>query len=215
MRTLDESFWPANGRDHDEILICLAAAGLDDLAREVKADSLRARKCLRWGDRLRMEWLECRIAVHLGDLEEAIPRLEAIYRQLGTSNLVRSCLCALDVAYAYARAGLLEERLPALLRDVATQPRAAEEVWALGALWKFREAVLEAGLPPAVAAREAAALIYRCERSLSFLAAPRGKPAASRGSLQRGRGSRRRSAGADSAAREDAGAPAATYGATP
>lgn len=152
--------------------MCLAAAGLGELAREVTAESLRLRKCVKpQKERVTMEWLECRIAVHLGDFEEAIPRLEAIRRWfLGGKDLGRLCLCSLDLAYAYALAGRLPEQLPEILCDIAQQPGAGEEVWALGALWRFREAVIDQARDPAAAVREAAALIYRRERSLTGLA---------------------------------------------
>jgi tetratricopeptide (TPR) repeat protein len=147
-------------------VICLAGAGLHAEARELREKSLPLRACLKPKERVRIEWLECRIAVHLGELETAIPRLEAVCRRYAyEEDLSRLCLSAIDLAYAYARAGKLEERFPALLQGVAKQPGAGEEPWALGALWSLREAIVGEGRDPAVAAREAAALVRRREKS--------------------------------------------------
>ena len=159
--------------------MCLAAAGLQELAREVKAESLRFRQCIHKSeDRVKAEWLECRIAVHLGELDTAIPRLEAICRWFGWYEepcyLGQLCLCSVDLAYAYALAGQLLERWPDLVREIARQPGAGEEVWPLGALWRFREAVVTQSRDPVEAAREAAAFIYRREKSLAGLAPPAG-----------------------------------------
>jgi hypothetical protein len=146
--------------------MCLAAAGLKDLARQVKAESLGFRKCLKLAERVKLEWLECRSAVHLGDLETAIPRLEAIRRwYLAEKDLARICLCSFDLACAYALEGRLAEHLPKLLRDVASQSGADEEVWALGALETFRKAVVDDGRDPFAATREAADLIVRRQKA--------------------------------------------------
>jgi hypothetical protein len=149
---------------------------LQELARQVKAESLPARKRLKYKDRVRMEWLECRIAVHLGELDSAIPRLEALCRWFDRhQDLGRLCLCSIDLAYAYVQAGRLQEGWPALLRQVSRQPGAEAEVWPLGALWRFHEAVVTQSRNPASAAREAAALIFRRETSLARLALGEGR----------------------------------------
>lgn len=139
--------------------MCFAAAGLPDLARQVKAESLRQRKCIRkHEERFKVEWLECRISLHLGDLDEAIPRLEALRRRyLEHNDLSRICLCSLDLAYAYARAGRLAE-LPGLIDDISEKRGAGN--WPLDALRRFGEEVLDEARDPAAAAREAATLLF-------------------------------------------------------
>jgi tetratricopeptide (TPR) repeat protein len=147
--------------------MCLAALGLAEPARRLLDDSKPIRRCIFDRDNvLRLEWLECKIAVHLGDLDQAIPRLEAIRRWLlRDQDLVDVCLCSIDLALAHARRAQAAQRLPALLVDIAKLPGASEYPWALGSLWWFREA-LEQRRDPAAAAREAAEIVHRRETSL-------------------------------------------------
>lgn len=152
--------------------VCLAAAGLHEPARELLEESRELRARVRQPkERVPLEWLACRIAIRLGDLETAIPLLEAIRRRfLSEKKLVEVCLCSIDLAWAHARAGGLTERLPGLLQDIAQLPGATEPVWPLGALWRFREAVETQGAEPETAAREAADVVRRRESSLAKLA---------------------------------------------
>jgi len=152
--------------------ICLAAVGHADAARGLIAEALPG-----WRDiddrsrRLSFEWIESRIAVHLGDLDRAIPRLEAIRRWLiAEGDLDKICLSSIDLALAHAKKGQTAQRLPGLLTDIARLPGAGEKPWALGSLWRFREA-LDRGHDPAAAAREAAEIVHRREMSLKRLAA--------------------------------------------
>lgn len=147
--------------------ICLAAFGNEDAARRLLEESEPDRRRIASLDtKLSLEWLECRIRVHLGDLDRAIPRLEAIRRWLiRHGDLAALCLCSVDVALAYAKQGEAGRRLPGLLKDVAQFPEASQHPWALGSLWWFREA-MKKRRPPETAAREAAAIIHRQERRL-------------------------------------------------
>ena len=151
--------------------MCLAAFGLDEPARLLLDESKPLRRCIFDRDKvLRLEWLECKIAVHLGDLDQAIPRLEAIRRWLlRDQDLVDVCLSSIDLAFAHATRVQAAERLPALLEDLAKLPGASEYPWALGSLWWFREMV-EQGRDPADAARQAAEIVHRRETSLLRLA---------------------------------------------
>lgn len=155
---------------------CLAAAGLEEEARKLLADTLPARRRItREDERFPFEWWVCRISVHLGDLETAIPRLEAAWRQSVFSpwpELAQACLCALDLGLAYAKEGTVWQKLPYLLAGVERVRGVGAEVWGLGSLWKFRE-MLQNGHEPAVAARQAAELVGRRETSLTGLATSR------------------------------------------
>jgi hypothetical protein len=157
--------------------MCLAALGLSDLARELLEQSLpRRRDVYERGQQLPYEWLECRIAVHLGDLDPAIPRLEAILRWLtGSGDLTKICLCSIDLALAYTKGGQAAQRFPGLLKEIAQLEGVAEQPWALGALWWYREAV-DRGWDPAQAAREAADIVYLRENSYPKLARRMRKP---------------------------------------
>jgi tetratricopeptide (TPR) repeat protein len=152
--------------------MCLAMVGLAEPARHLLEESKPDRRCIFDRDKvLRLEWIECKIAVHLGDLKEAIPRLEAIRRwllrdQYSDQDLAEVCLCSIDLAFALAKRGQAEQRLPELLADLAKLPGTSEHPWALGSLWWFQEAV-EQRRDLAAAAREAAGIVYRRERSLS------------------------------------------------
>jgi hypothetical protein len=151
--------------------LCLAALGLAEPARTLIAQSLPRRRNIYDRDKqLPYEWLECRIAVHLGDFEPAIPRLEAIFRWLASSSgLAEACLCAIDLALAYEKSGQSARHFPGLLKEIQQLEGIADQPWALGSLWWFREAV-DHGWDPARAAREAANIVHMRDRSLISLA---------------------------------------------
>jgi tetratricopeptide (TPR) repeat protein len=143
--------------------ICLAALGLAEPARELLGQSLPKRRHIYERDtRLPYEWLECRISVHLGDLDRAsLPRLEAVRRWLiQRDGLAPIALCSIDLALAYAKQGKAARRFPALLEDLAEHRDA--QSWAHGALTWFRDA-LDQCEDPAMAARRAAELVHRRE----------------------------------------------------
>lgn len=152
--------------------VCLAALGLAEPARDLLRQTLKPRRQIDERDKqLPLEWLECRISVHLGDLDHAIPRLEALRRlMLREGKLEEACLCSIDLALAYARQGTASKHFSTLLHGICRISGAAEEPWALGALWWLREA-LEQGQDPAAAARTAAEIVHRRERSIRRLAA--------------------------------------------
>ena len=155
--------------------VCMAAIGDADTARRLMAKTQPEWRIII--DRKKViafEWLECRIATHLGDLDRAIPRLEAIRRWLLSEGgqLAEICLISIDLALAHAKRGQAAERLPGLLSDIAEIPGAGEKPWALGSLGRFREA-LERGKDPATAAREAVEIVHRCEMPRKRLAARR------------------------------------------
>jgi hypothetical protein len=150
--------------------VCLAALGLHEEARRLTEECQPGRQIIAERDRqLPLEWLECRIAVHLGDLDRAIPRLEALHRWLVRDrDLPQICLCSLDLALAYAKKGQAAERLPDLLREIARHKDAALQPWALGSLWWFQEAV-EQKRDLAIAVKEAAEIVHRRERCVRRL----------------------------------------------
>jgi hypothetical protein len=153
--------------------ICMAAIGDAEAVRTLMADAQP--RWRRGSDRdasLPFEWIECRIAAHLGDFDQAIPRLEAIRRWLPGTKLDEICLVSIDLAVAYARKGQAAQRLPSLLAGLAERREAAENPWVLGSLWRFREE-LDRSKDPSAAAREAAGIVQRREMSLKGLAARR------------------------------------------
>jgi hypothetical protein len=174
------------GQEHDPLFdmvstevaviraICMAAIGDAEAVRTLMAEAQP--KWRRASDRdaiLPFEWIECRIAAHLGDLDQAIPRLEAIRRWLsGKMKLDEICLVSIDLAVAYARKGQAAQLLPSLLAGLAERQEAAENPWVLGSLWRFREE-LDRSKDPSAAAREAAGIVQRREMSLKGLAARR------------------------------------------
>ena len=169
---------PLSDTDRDQIdvirAICMAAMGEAEAVRTLMTDAQP--RWRRGSDRnasLPFEWIECRIAVHLGDLDQAIPRLEAIRRWLsGTLKHDEICLVSIDLAVAYARKGQAAQHLPGLLADLAGRRDAAENPWVLGSLWRFREE-LDRTKQPLAAAREAVEIVHRREMSLKGLAARR------------------------------------------
>ena len=112
--------------------ICMAAIGDAEAVRTLMADAQpRWRRDSDHDASLPFEWIECRIAAHLGDFDQAVPRLEAIRRWLaGTMKLDEICLVTIDLAVAYARKGQDAQRLPSLLADLAERREAAENPWA-------------------------------------------------------------------------------------
>ena len=157
------TYWSELDADFGRV-ICLAASGLAELARKLLNQTLPKRHRIdERKRRLPYEWLECRISVHLGDLDRAIPRLEAIRRWLfHYDELAPITLCSIDLALAYAKNGNAAQRLPGLLNDLADEPGA--RLWALGALTWFRDA-LEQGQDPDLAARQAAEIVHRRGKS--------------------------------------------------
>ncbi|HEX5716330.1 MAG TPA: hypothetical protein VF179_09230 [Thermoanaerobaculia bacterium] len=86
---------------------CLAAFNLAEPARALLRASRDRRRWIWYSwHRLPLEWWDARIVLHLGDLEDAIPRFDAVRRQhLHYSHWVEACLASLDLLLAYERAG--------------------------------------------------------------------------------------------------------------
>lgn len=175
------------GQEHDHLFdmvrtevdviraICMAAIGDANAVRALIAEAQpKWRRAATDRDAcLPFEWIECRIAAHLGNFDQAIPRLEAIRRWLnGTLKLDEICLVTIDLALAYARKGQAAQHLPELLADLTDIREAAEKPWVLGSLWRFREE-LDRGNDPVAAAREAIEIVHRREMSLKGLSARR------------------------------------------
>ncbi len=175
------------GQEHDHLFdsvstrvdviraICMAAIGDADAVRALIAEAQPKwrRAAIDRNAGLPFEWIECRIAAHLGNFDQAIPRLDAMRRWLrGTLKLDEICLVTIDLALAYARKGEAAQYLPELLADLANIQEAAEKPWVLGSLWRFREE-LDRGTDPVVAAREAIEIVHRREMSLKGLSARR------------------------------------------
>jgi hypothetical protein len=157
------TYWSELEVDFGRVL-CLAALGLDEPARKLLEETLpKRRRVTEHNRRLPYEWLECRISVHLGDLDRTIPRLEAIRRWLiDHGELASITLCSIDLALAYAKTGNAAQRFPGLLRDL--REKLGVRPWALGALTWFRDA-LEQGQDPGLAAWQAAEIVHRRGKS--------------------------------------------------
>lgn len=86
---------------------CLAAFDLHDPARSLLQESRAARRYIvRRDRRLPLEWWDARICLHLGDLKEAIPRLDAVRRAyLQGRGWTGICQISLELVLAYARTG--------------------------------------------------------------------------------------------------------------
>jgi hypothetical protein len=133
---------------------CLLAMGMEREARRHLEDSCASRGNIEDRDeRVLVEWLACRLRVRLGDLELAVPRLEAIHRRfVGQGRPVDACLCALDLALAYVqRDGESSGFLDTFDKIVDGQ----ENRWARQAVRVLRQA-LRHHPDPAAAARAAA-----------------------------------------------------------
>lgn len=86
---------------------CLAAFDLREPARAVLVASRDRRRWIwRSCHRLPLEWWDARITLHLGDLEDAIPRFDAVRREhLHRRNWAEACLASVELLLAYERAG--------------------------------------------------------------------------------------------------------------
>lgn len=133
---------------------CLLAMGIEREARRLVEDSCAFRGHIEDRDeRVLIEWLACRLRVCLGDLELAVPRLEAIHRRfVKQGRPVDACLCALDLALAYVQR---EGELSGLLDAFDGIMDAKKDGWARQAVRVLRQA-LRHHADPAAAARAAA-----------------------------------------------------------
>ncbi|HWM95209.1 MAG TPA: hypothetical protein VN493_30930 [Thermoanaerobaculia bacterium] len=86
---------------------CLAAFDLRDPARALLLASRDRRRWI-WHSchRLPLEWWDARIALRLGELEDAIPRFDGVRREhLDRRNWAEACLASVELLLAYERAG--------------------------------------------------------------------------------------------------------------
>lgn len=122
---------------------CFAAVGLKEEAAEMLEAGRQLRRSIRRQDRkVHLEWLDCRIAVHVGDLETAVPRLEALCRWFaGIEIFSKVYLCSLDLMQAYIKRGL--ERRPVVkgIEDLIRLAEVEDQAWALDALEELRAAI--------------------------------------------------------------------------
>jgi hypothetical protein len=128
--------------------------GIEREARRLVEDSCAFRGNIEDRDeRALVEWLACRLRVRLGDLELAVPRLEAIHRRfVRQGRPVDACLCALDLALAYVQR---DGELSGLLDAFDKIMDAKKDRWARQAVRELRQA-LRHHPDPAAAARAAA-----------------------------------------------------------
>jgi tetratricopeptide (TPR) repeat protein len=141
--------------------VCLAASGLEELAGELLARARSDRRSIRKEDeKITSEWLDCRIALHLGQVESAITRLEAICRWfLRYSSYAAVFLCSLDLLRAYAKRKQGWNRALAGLDDLERLCEVEKATWAKEALKILREAMLQDGADAEIAIDEAAAMV--------------------------------------------------------
>jgi hypothetical protein len=117
---------------------CLAAFDLRDPARQLLHESRAARRyIIRHDRRLPLEWWDARICLHLGDLKEAIPRLDAVrWAYLQGRSWAGICQISVELILAYARSGRRRtKRRPdvfaELLEEVETMEQLVDEGWGL------------------------------------------------------------------------------------
>ncbi len=117
---------------------CLAAFDLRDPARLLLHESRAARRyIIRRDRRLPLEWWDARICLHLGDLKEAIPRLDAVrWAYLQGRSRAGICQISVELILAYARSGRRRtKRRPdvfaELLEEVETTEQLVDEGWGL------------------------------------------------------------------------------------
>jgi tetratricopeptide (TPR) repeat protein len=133
---------------------CLLALDLDQEARRLIEDSSAFRARIEDRDeKVLVEWLACRLRVRLGDLELAVPRLQAIHRRfVAQGKPVDACLCALDLALAHVRKEGKDEGFLATFEKCVAAPASG---WAQRAVRELRHA-LKHDPDPVIAARAAA-----------------------------------------------------------
>ena len=130
------------------LALCLAALGQTGEARE-----LWERSRMPGGINgsvpdprtlLELDWLEGRLAVLLGDHQEAVGRLNSVRRRLFIQRrLLDAALCSLDLARAFV-AMERESRIQELIDDLSrTWPISLEQARMVVALMDYRKAALE------------------------------------------------------------------------
>lgn len=131
------------------LALCLAALGQTGEARELWERSRMAGIGGIVPDPrtlLELDWLEGRLAVLLGDHQEAVGRLNSVRRRLFIQRrLLDAALCSLDLARAFV-AMERESRIQELIDDLSrTWPVSFDQVRVVLALNGYRKAVREGG----------------------------------------------------------------------
>lgn len=118
---------------------CLAAFDLRDPARLLLHESRAARRyIIRHDRRLPLEWWDARICLHLGDFQDAIPRLDAVrWACLQGRSWTGICQVSVELILAYARSGRRRtKRRPdvfaELLEELEALEQLVDEGWGLG-----------------------------------------------------------------------------------
>lgn len=144
------------------LALCLATRGQEERARAMRQES---RLC---GDTapdprnlLELDWLEGRLAVLLGEHQEAVGRLNSVRRRLFVQRrLLDAGLCSLDLARVFMALDQ-EPRIGELIADLnRIFPVSFERVRIVVALEGYRKAALE-GRDVESAARESSDLMRR------------------------------------------------------
>lgn len=142
--------------------VCLAALGETEQALFLRRESQAMTEEVTDGcDLLEIEWLEGRLAVALGEEEQALRHLGPVRRRLVQLGRLRdAALCSLDLARVYVRLDQ-ETRIGELIAELqAAFPVSLDQVRMLMALHDFRQAV-EDEKDVDAASREALDLIRR------------------------------------------------------
>lgn len=118
---------------------CLAAFDLRDPARLLLHESRAARRSIiRHDRRLPLEWWDARICLHLGDFQDAIPRLDAVRRAyLQGRSWTGICRSSVELVLAYARSGRRRtKRRPDVFGELREKLEVLEQLvdegWSLG-----------------------------------------------------------------------------------
>jgi len=144
------------------LAICRAALGETDQARCLRQESRPLGDgALDAGDWLELDWLEGRLAVLLGEPEEAVARLSSVRRRLFEQRrLSDAALCSLDLARTFVQTGQ-EARAQRLIDELhAAFPASLDQMRMLVALHDFVQSARQ-GADLDGAAREAVELIRR------------------------------------------------------
>jgi hypothetical protein len=158
---------------------CLAAFDLRDPARLLLHESRAARRyIIRHDRRLPLEWWDARISLHLGDFQDAIPRLDAVRNAcLQGRDWTRICRSSVDLVLAYARSGRRRaKRRPDAFGDLLGQLEDLEQLVDDG--WGLSEKE-RAELVAALRAASGILLYYglpeatSCDRALQVVLATR------------------------------------------
>lgn len=144
------------------LALCLASLGQRERALQLRSDSrLLGAVVSDSRDLLELDWLEGRLALHLGEQQEAIACLSSVRRRLFVQRrLLDAALCSLDLARVFA-AMAQPARIQELIEEMRVVfPVSLDQVRMLVALCDFLKAS-SAGRDPEGCALEALEMIRR------------------------------------------------------